>query len=230
MVKQNLLLRNPLRSLGYIDEDIIPGGSLGAVLAPAGVGKTAFLVQIALHAMLRGKNVLHVSLHDQLSKVELWYKEIFEHLAAEYDAAKKAAIWEELSPRRFIMSFRVEGFSVPTLEERMTDLIEQGIFLPKLMVVDGLKFDETAEKTLSAIACLASGRSMQVWFSVHTHRHEECGSQGIPPYLRGTAELLSAIIKLQPQDGEIFVEGLKGMNDHQQGPLILDPATMLLKK
>jgi ATP/maltotriose-dependent transcriptional regulator MalT len=42
------------------------------VLAPAGVGKTAFLVQLALNAMLQEKNVLHISLDEPVTKVSLW--------------------------------------------------------------------------------------------------------------------------------------------------------------
>ena len=50
------------------------------MLARAGVGKTAILVQLALNTLLKGKNVLHISLNDPVKKVGLWYKEVFRHL------------------------------------------------------------------------------------------------------------------------------------------------------
>ena len=81
MMKKDLLLRNPLHQLGLTSEDSLPDGSFGAVLARAGIGKTAFLVQIALHTMLRDRNVLHISLDDPVEKVTLWYREVFNLLA-----------------------------------------------------------------------------------------------------------------------------------------------------
>ncbi len=55
MIKKDVILYNPLRLIGYETEDIIPEGGFGAVLARAGVGKTAFLVQIAISTLLRDK-------------------------------------------------------------------------------------------------------------------------------------------------------------------------------
>ena len=59
MLKNDLILRNPLRLMGYETDDILPEGGFGAVLARAGVGKTSFIVQLALNAMLRNKNVTY---------------------------------------------------------------------------------------------------------------------------------------------------------------------------
>ena len=43
MLKKELILRNPLRHLGFETEDILPAGGFGAVLAYAGVGRPLFL-------------------------------------------------------------------------------------------------------------------------------------------------------------------------------------------
>ena len=141
MMKKDLLLRNPLHQLGLTSEDSLPDGSFGAVLARAGIGKTAFLVQIALHTMLRDRNVLHISLDDPVEKVTLWYREVFNLLAEKRNVQVSAPLWDDLLPRRFIMTFKVEGFSVPKLKERMTDLMEQNIFRPHTLIVDGVPFD-----------------------------------------------------------------------------------------
>lgn len=68
---------SPLSRLGLEDADGIPEGGFGAVAAPAGVGKTALLVQLALHAMLKDEPVLHVSLQDPVQKIGLWYRSSF---------------------------------------------------------------------------------------------------------------------------------------------------------
>ena len=62
MLKQDLILRNPLRLLGKENEDIIRPGNFGAVLARHGVGKTAMVIQLSLNSLLQQKNVLHISL------------------------------------------------------------------------------------------------------------------------------------------------------------------------
>ena len=50
--------------------------------------------------------------------------------------------WDKIQPYRFIMTFKVEGFSAPKLEERLTDLMEQNIFKPHTVIIDGFKFDD----------------------------------------------------------------------------------------
>ena len=47
MIKKEIIERNPLIQLGFSDEYILREGTLGAVLAHAGVGKTALMVQMA---------------------------------------------------------------------------------------------------------------------------------------------------------------------------------------
>ncbi len=98
MLKKDLILRNPLRLMGRENEDILDSGQFGAVLARAGVGKTAFLVQLSLNALLRGKNVLHISLTDPVDKVSLWYKEVFNLIAEQYQIHQINQLWESVLP------------------------------------------------------------------------------------------------------------------------------------
>ena len=102
MLKKDLILRNPLHVMAYGNDDILSTGQFGAVLARAGVGKTAFLVQLSLNALLRGKNVLHISLSDPVKKVSLWYKEVFNLIAQQYQAHQINQLWESVLPNRFI--------------------------------------------------------------------------------------------------------------------------------
>ena len=53
------------------------------------------------------------------------------------------------------MTFRVESFTVPKLEERLNDLTEQGIFKPEMMIIDGLHCEETLRPALVALKALA---------------------------------------------------------------------------
>jgi len=230
MLKNELILKNPLRRMGYESDDILKEGELGAVMARAGVGKTAFLVQLALNSMLREQNVLHISLNDPVKKVSLWYKEVFNRIATQYAIHQSVQLWDTILPHRFIMTFKVEGFSVPKLEERLTDLIEQDIFKPQSMIVDGLPFDDRVNQDLAVLKNLAKRQGMHVWFTVRTHRHEEPGPEGTPAQLIPVGDLFEVAIQLVPVGKQIQIKAIKGPGSRGDQPdLMLDPATMLIQ-
>ena len=231
MLKKDLILRNPLRVMGYENDDILNAGEFGAVLARAGVGKTAFLVQLSLNALLRDKNVLHISLEDPVNKVSLWYQEVFNLIAEQYKVDQINQIWESLLPHRFIMTFRVEGFSVPKLEERLSDLMTQNIFSPQMMIVDGLPFDESAHQSLTEFKDLIRNHQMPAWFTIRTHRHDDPGPDGLPMQLAQLSDLFKIAIQLLPEGKEIHVKAVKGAESFSEHlDLRLDPSTMLIKK
>ena len=229
MLKKDLILRNPLRVMGHENEDILDAGQFGAVLARAGVGKTAFLVQLSLNALLRGKNVLHISLTDPVNKVSLWYKEVFNLIAEQYQVHQISQLWESVLPHRFIMTFRVEGFSVPKLQERLADLTEQNIFRPQMIIVDGFPFDESVHPSLSEFKAMVAEQGMHSWFTMRTHRHEAPEADGTPLQLAHVSDLFEVAIQLLPVGKEIHVKALKGGDSFSKHlDLKLDPSTMLL--
>lgn len=227
MTKKDVSLYNLLNLIDYETENIIPEGGFGAVLARAGVGKTAFLVQIAISALVRGKNVLHISLDNPVEKVSLWYKEVFSNLVKQHKTDRS---WESILPHRFIMTFKVDGFSVPKLEERLTDLTEQNIFSPYMVVVDGLPFDESTQNSFSDLKALAKKHSMHIWFAVRIHRDEQQNTDGMPVRFSKVADLFDLAIQLKPEGKEIHVRTLKGGVKTIEHPvLLLDPSTMMIK-
>jgi hypothetical protein len=230
MLKQDLILRNPLRLLGRESEDIIKPGGFGAVLARHGVGKTALVVQIALNSLLQQKNVLHISLNEPVGKVSLWYQEVFEQLAQQYQVPQIDQLWDTIMPHRFIMTFRVEGFSMPKLEERLTDLTTQNIFIPSLIIIDGMPFDDQTRPRLRELKRLAEEQGLPVWFTVTIHRHENPATDGLPVQLSPVQDLFDVAISLEPENETIHIQAIKTGPDHNaEAELTLDPATMLIK-
>ncbi|MDD5167642.1 MAG: AAA family ATPase [Syntrophales bacterium] len=230
MMKNDLILRHPLRSLGYENEDILSKGGLGAVLARAGVGKTALLVQVALNTMLRGKKVLHVSMNDPVGKVALWYDELFQHLAEQHQIERTKTLWEDILPNRFIMTFKVEGFSVPRLEERLNDLTEQGIFKPDIIIIDGFQFDDKSRDALIKMKIIAEKYAVREWFTVPIHRHEEEGREGMPVPLLRVEDLFEVVLLLATENGETRIRALKGSAVTGDSPVfVLDPSSMLIR-
>lgn len=229
MLKQDLILRNPLRLLGQENDTIIQPGSFGAVLARHGVGKTALVVQIAMNSLLQQKNVLHISLNEPVGKVSLWYQEVFERLAHQYEVPQIDQLWDTIAPHRFIMTFQVEGFSGPKLEERLTDLTSQNIFIPDMIIIDGLPVDGTGRADLEELKQLAKTQNMPIWFTITTHRHEEPAADGLPVQLSPVQDLFDAAISLEPVKETIYIKALKG-SANPDATLTLDPATMLIQR
>jgi hypothetical protein len=230
MLKNDLIVRNPLRVLESGDKEILVPGAFGAVLARAGVGKTALIVQIALNTLLHQRNVLHISLNEPVGKVSLWYQEVFERLAQQYNVPQINQLWDAIIPHRFIMTFQVEGFSAPKLEERLTDLTAQNIFIPHMIIIDGFPFDGDVGNALREIKDLAVKQDLPVWFTITTHRHEAPAPDGLPVQFSPIQQLFDIAIALQPDKKAIYINPIKGSAKHpDQLPLILDPATMLIQ-
>ena len=226
MLNKKFTLLNPFKVMGYESEEIIPAGGLGAVSAQAGVGKTALLVQLAINSMLRGKKVLHISLNDPVNKVSLWYDELFNNIARQARLEGSNETWEAILPNRFIMTFKVEGFNVPKLKERLYDLIVQNIFSPEIVIIDGLKLNKEAKETIESLKAMAEKHDLRLWFTVHTKPQEEPGD--IPPSLQPLLHLFDCVFTLRHEGGEILIKPVSGKAVAAK-PLFLDPSTMLIK-
>src|SRR5678815_1562320 len=82
MYRRFLNARSPLRLLEKGLHGGLGRGNLGLVLAGPGIGKTSFLVGVALDDLLRGKPVLHVALDHNVQHVRDYYDTVFAALAA----------------------------------------------------------------------------------------------------------------------------------------------------
>jgi hypothetical protein len=230
MLKKELILKNPLRLMGHDSDDILFDGGFGVVMARAGVGKTAIGVQLAINSQLRRQNVLHIALKDPVQKVCLWYDQVLRNLINQYEVSQEEKIWETILPHRFIMTFKVESFSVPILEERLNDLIEQGIFVPKMVLIDGFPFEDEERTALEDLKSLANELGFHTWFTMTTHRHLdrhlEPGPDGLPPIFSKIEDLYEVAIQLIPEGKQINVKALKGLPE--KSSIRLNPSTMLL--
>lgn len=230
MLKKDLILRNPLRLIGYVENNLPAPGEFGAVLARAGVGKTALLVQLALNSLLNEKRVLHISLNEPVNKVTLWYEEVFRLIAGQYNLLQMNEIWDDLLPNRLIMTFQAEGFSAPKLGERLTDLTAQNIFSPDMVILDGLSLEDTTRPLLTALKSLAKDMKFPMWFTGRTHRHEENAQDGLPLRISAVADLFETILQLRPEKDRIHICAVKGSAVPQSDAhLLLDPVTMLIQ-
>lgn len=229
MLKNDLMVKNPLRGLVNDSNALLTSGEFGAILARAGVGKTAFIVQIALSGLLQHKNVLHVSLDEPVQKVSLWYEEVFRRFAESYSPTAVQHLWETILTHRFIMTFQVEDFSVSRLAERISDLTEQAIFFPQIILIDGLSFSEPPTEILNTLRPLARQWGVEVWFTARIHRPEATDAVDSPKPPEAIIDLFETAIQLDPDDNRVHVRILKGPRAKTEHPgLLLDPSTMLI--
>ena len=82
MYRKFVNARSPLRLLEKGLHGGLGIGNLGFLVAGHGVGKTPFLVGVALDELLRQGTVLHVALDQTVSHVRAHYDTVFEALAA----------------------------------------------------------------------------------------------------------------------------------------------------
>lgn len=235
MFANDILERNPLRLLNPGNQDsILADGEFGAITSRAGVGKTAFLVQLALDALLHDANVLHVSVENPVSKIRLFYKEVFMGIAKEYQITNSGELWETLLPKRLIMTFQKESFSAKTLEERLTNLMDQKIFVPEVIIFDDLPFDDVKydmDTLVHDLKEMVLKHNLHAWFSIRNHRDKPTMENGLSMHLESLASLFEMVIQLIPEDK--LVEALayrNGVQLEMGSKILLNPNTMLIHK
>ena len=230
MLKEDLIKKNPLRVLNPLSVETLPDHRMGLVMARAGLGKTAILVQIAMDSMLRNQKVLHVSIGEGLEKAKAWYDDIFKYIAEGFQLENAAEIEYELMRNRMIMTFKEAAFSRPKLEERLNDLVYQNIFRPDIVVVDGYDFAEADYDSIMDLKEMMAAMNVQGWFSALRHRDDKRVSvAGVPAPCHEVDGLFDTVILLQPQKDSILLNIIKDEYDGAAGKILnLDPSTMMV--
>ena len=236
MGKEDLVSNNPLRALGLEKDEAADGRRVGLVMARAGLGKTAILVQIAMDSMLRDNKVLHVAIGEGVDKTRTWYDDILTLINDEKKVENFQQVVDEIMKNRMIMTFKENSFSPATLEERMEDLSSQGIFSADCLVVDGFDFtDADGAAALADLKTFMEKKNLKmIWFSATCHRDDDrVSANGVPAPCHDFDEVFDTVLLISPEDANINLKTLKcssACSVDAGKSLILDPATMLIKK
>ncbi len=226
-----LTINNPLRALGIEEK---AGGTaqamMGLVVARAGLGKTAILVQFALDCMLLGNKVLHVSIGEGVDKTRSWYDDILSLLT---DGEKIESI-PEVMKNRMIMTFKESSFSKAKLEERLDDLVKQNIYKPECLIIDGYDFENNDKASLEELREFMNERGLKmIWFSALSHRDDKRVSlDGVPAPCHEVDGLFDTILLIKPEGDAMKLNILKcdSCSVDPGSVLMLDPSTMLIKQ
>jgi len=218
--------RSPLRLLEKGLHGGLGVGNLGVVMAGHGVGKTPFLVGVALDELLRGGNVLHVALDQTVSHVRTHYDAVYDDLASSTQLDDPAVTHREIDRRRIIRAYSPATFTVAKLREAVKVDAEAGN-RPSLVLIEGADLSELTRDELLDLQAVARELAAEVWLSVASDGEQV---SALPPAVRAVEDVLSVILVLEPETDAVKLRALK---DHENPDLsalhvALDPGTLLL--
>jgi len=185
MHRKELNERSPLRVLDQSIHGGLGRGNLGVVVARHGVGKTAFLVGVALDDLMRGRKVLHVAVGEPMEKVEAYYDEIFIDLAHEQRLEDQWAARMDAERNRRIQCYTGYDFSLDKLRETLSFWKKVNDFLPAAIVIEGFDFAAASAEQLAELREIARSADAEVWMSATTTRDAERNDQGQVGVLHG---------------------------------------------
>jgi hypothetical protein len=232
MLKKDLILKNPLRAWEPDTGRNTATPRMGLVVARRGAGKTALLVQFALDSLLRGNRVVHVSIGQSLEKTKAWYEDLFQELSSRYRLDHVGEVHAEIARNRMIMTFNAASFSVPRLEERLTDLIEQDIFHPDCLVIDGYDFAAASREQVGELLAYTRERRLHTWCTaLGTGDAPASSPAGVPAPGDRFEDLFETVLLIDPERGGTTLRTLKSEVAGAGGDreLLLDPTTLLVR-
>lgn len=229
MHRKEINKRSPLRVLEKSIHGGLGRGNVGVIVARHGVGKTAFLVGIALDDLMRGRNVLHVSLGHDMDKVIAFYDDIYLDLARTLELEDVWQARRDLESHRRISCYRPDEFSMRKLRGAVEFWHDQG-FYPAAIVVEGFSFEHATAEILKELRQVAGEANAEVWMSAVRTREAEVDSRGIPEPLTPLEPQLDVILSMAHDGKGVHISLLKDHDSPEVSDLklALDPTTLLL--
>lgn len=223
-----LTARSPIRLLEKGLHGGLGDGNLGLVLAGHGVGKTAFLVGVALDHLLQGRPVLHVGLDQTVSHLRAHYDTVFDDLASHAHLEDEAVVHTEVDRLRSIRAYPPDGFDAAKLREAVK-LEEEAAGRPALVIVEGWDAERVAPEQVQELASLARELGVEVWLSVACPGERV---EGLPDTLAGVQDAFAVILALEPDPEAVHLRALKDHDspDVEALHVALDPKSLLLRR
>ncbi len=228
MYRKFLTARSPLRVLEKGLHGGLGKGHMGLVIAGAGVGKSSFLVGVALDELLRGDRVLHIVLDQTVAHTRAHYDTVFADLRETTHLEDAAVVQAEVDQLRTIRAVPAAGFGAAKLREAI-QLCETTGGKPSAVIVEGYDVARASEPELDALRALATQIPAELWLSASAQT-ERIAS--LPSEFAKARERFAVILALEPENGGIALRALKDHENPNPEALrvALDPKTLLLKR
>ena len=220
MYRKQVNKKSPLRILERSTRGGLGVGNLGIVMARAGVGKTAFVVQIGLDNAMRERPVLHVALGQDLDHVRSWYDALFDDLAELTHLENREQVWALVNKNRLIQTYADDVLPHERLDELVRLFAERLDFEPQVILIDGLDWESgkvvTRAAELGAFKSTVERLGAELWITAQTHR-EAVSAQ--PTRLTAPCEaydeLIDLAVFLEPEGRHVTVRLLKDHDNPQ---------------
>lgn len=232
MYRKEVNRRSPLRVFERSIHGGLGPGNIGLVMSRAGVGKTAFLVGVALDDLMRDRKVLHVNTANSAEKVREFYDEVFKDLAESARLEDRGTVHLQVERNRMIHTFVGNTFSISRLRGALDYMREHIDFVPTAMILDGFPIWESAtEDDMKAVKDLAQELQCEIWLSALVHREgEEKDTRGVPTRIARFDSYISVLVQLKSQEDHVRLELIKDHDNPDVADLHieLEPKTLLL--
>ncbi len=139
-------------------------GRVGMVAAGPGVGKTALMVHVALHALEAEQRVLHVAVSDTVTHVRSWYDEVL-RASGRMQGDTHGAELVALERRRMILSYQDRVLEMSHVADQVRLFGGVLEFVADLLIVDGLDAAGFARHR-AALAALSKELDTPMWVTV----------------------------------------------------------------
>ncbi|MCP3982538.1 MAG: hypothetical protein GY716_24830 [bacterium] len=232
MHRKELNERSPLRVLEQSTHGGLGRGNLGVIVARHGVGKTAFLVGVALDDLLRERNVLHVALDVSIDRVCTFYDEIFNDLV---HTQKLEDVWQArlgIERHRRIVCYAEGDFTPAKLRDGLGFWKDHGAFEPDAIIIEGHDFSTLDAPALAELKSIAGECNAEMWMSAATTRAAERDERGVPEPVAQLVSSIDVVLGMAHDGNAVHVQLHKDHDNPVASDLrlALDPTTMLLVK
>jgi hypothetical protein len=232
MHRKEVNLQSPLRILDRSIRGGLGKGHLGVIMAPAGVGKSAFLVQIGLDALMRERPVLHVAIGHSVEHVAAWYDALFDDLAERVHLVDCGGVRESIAHRRLIWSVADKTWGPGRLDEAVAAFRTHLELDPSVILVDGYDYEgQGCATTLRAAKASAARVGAELWMTARDARGHDLGRPaGIAPLPGDCAALVDVGLFLEPHGRHVRLTLVKDFERFPAAdvPLVLQGGTLRL--
>jgi len=164
MLRTEIYDKSPARVFDPSTGSAMLPGNAGAVIGSKGVGKSAILVHIAIDAIVRDEQVLHISLEDGADHVRACYDEVFQCIARMSRYKSDDKLVSIVERHRIIHSYLNRAFSVDDLARTLRMLSDVMHINPSCVLIDGFDGAE-----LQPFLDLADQEGFGLWVTLNSN-------------------------------------------------------------
>lgn len=233
MYRKQVNSHSPLKILDRSTHGGLGPGNVGVVMARAGVGKTAFLVQVGLDDLMRERDVLHIAIGSTLEHAQSWYDSLFDDIAREQELDNREELRAQVARRRVIQAYAEGDFSADKVAKAAQMYVQHLGIQPKAILVDGFDWESgsvvNTAAEIGALRALSRRLGAELWLTAQTHREVvPHHPDQIPEPAAAFKELVDIAIYLQPEGKLVSVRLLKDHDNQNVSDLHLElsPDTM----